>query len=106
MWHGPRLKFAHARVKLEDAAALLFTNWGDNWGHSVYCSLVDYWCGPTKRRAPETTFALLPPLLSLHEEMERNPWDPIPFSRFSLQPHDAVPEGEVWLVPPRFLRSL
>lgn len=105
--NGPKLKFAHARVKLEDAAALVYTNWGgDNWGHTVYCSHVDYWFGETKRYSPEIAIGLLPPLGSLYEEMQRDPMEPIRISRFTLRPHDEVPEGEVWLVPPGYLRSL
>jgi hypothetical protein len=106
MWFGPRLKFARARVKLEDAAALVYTNWGgDRWGHSVYCSPVDYW---SHRHSPETVFALLPLLGSLWKEMlkDRRADEPVYVSRFVLRPHDAVPEGEVWLVPDEFLGSL
>ncbi len=107
MWFGPKLKFARARVSLEDAATLAYTNWGgDRWGHALYCNPVDYWCGPVRRNHPETTFGILPLPGPLLAELNRDPNELIDLARFHLRPHDAVPEGEVWVVPPWYLRSL
>jgi len=58
------------------------------------------------RIVSKTELTKILPLGSLYEEMQRDPMEPIRISRFTLRPHDEVPEGEVWLVPPGYLRSL
>jgi hypothetical protein len=94
---APSLKFKLARVSLDEAATLLYTNHGDDrWGHVVLCSPFDYFRTP--RPGPETAFAILP-AVDMHALKVSNPTDPIYSHRF--RPDDRVPEGEVQMDRPR-----
>lgn len=98
MWLGPTLKFASARIKVEDAAAILIDNWGgDRWGHTVSCSFFDYFKIP--RRSHVERYTLCPPMGEMLCALEGiGPNDvEIRYEYFWLRPCYEVPEGEVWL---------
>jgi hypothetical protein len=97
MWLGPKLKFARARVKVQDAAALLIENWGgDRWGHTVSCSPFDFFSTP--RFAPVACYTLFPTLEELYAPLHAIDANAVSrYERFELRPCLDVPEGEVWL---------